>query len=102
MQNLVAEWIHCRLFWDNITHYKTESVYFLGLMNSATKKIISWGTASWQCLGGLTVVSWLVVPSRVSWWPLAGIPGGLPVVVVVVLVALRVRADSAGGHPVIS
>ena len=24
-------------FWDNITHYKTESVNFLGLMNSATK-----------------------------------------------------------------
>ena len=26
-----------RLFWDNITHYKTESVHFWGLMNSATK-----------------------------------------------------------------
>ena len=25
-------------FWDNITHYKTKSVHFLGLMNSATKK----------------------------------------------------------------
>ena len=24
-------------FWDNITHYKTESVHLLGLMNSATK-----------------------------------------------------------------
>ena len=24
-------------FWDNITHYKTKSVHFLGLMNSATK-----------------------------------------------------------------
>ena len=24
-------------FWDNITHYKTESVDFWGLMNSATK-----------------------------------------------------------------
>ena len=24
-------------FWGNITHYKTESVYFLGLMNSATR-----------------------------------------------------------------
>ena len=24
-------------FWDNINHYKTESVHFLGLMNSATK-----------------------------------------------------------------
>ena len=24
-------------FWDNITHYRTESVHFLGLMNSATK-----------------------------------------------------------------
>ena len=26
-------------FWDNSTHYKTESVNFLGLMNSATKYI---------------------------------------------------------------
>ena len=26
-------------FWDNITHYKTESVHFLGLMNSATKTL---------------------------------------------------------------
>ena len=25
-------------FWDNITHYRVESVHFLGLMNSATKK----------------------------------------------------------------
>ena len=25
-------------FWDNITHYKTKSVHFLGLMNSATKE----------------------------------------------------------------
>ena len=24
-------------FWDSITHYKTESVHFLGLMNSATR-----------------------------------------------------------------
>ena len=24
-------------FWDNITHYKTESVHFWGLMNSTTK-----------------------------------------------------------------
>ena len=28
-------------FGDNITHYKTESVHFLGLMNSATKRV--WG-----------------------------------------------------------
>ena len=33
----LAEWIHFTLFWDIITHYKTESVHFLGLMNSATK-----------------------------------------------------------------
>ena len=26
-------------FWGNITHYKAESVHFLGLMNSATKII---------------------------------------------------------------
>ena len=25
-------------FWDKITHDKTESVYFLGPMNSATKE----------------------------------------------------------------
>ena len=24
-------------FWDNITHYKTKGVHFLGLMNSATR-----------------------------------------------------------------
>ena len=24
-------------FWDKIAHYKTESVHFMGLMNSATK-----------------------------------------------------------------
>ena len=24
-------------FWDNLTHYKTKSVDFLGLMNSSTK-----------------------------------------------------------------
>ena len=35
--NLVAEWIHFTLFGDNITHHKTESVHFLGLMNPATK-----------------------------------------------------------------
>ena len=34
---LVAEWIHLTLLGDNITHYKTKSVHFLGLMNSATK-----------------------------------------------------------------
>ena len=28
-------------FWDNITHYKTKSVHFLGLMNSATKRMSS-------------------------------------------------------------
>ena len=27
-------------FWDNITHYKTKSVHFLGLMNSATKIVM--------------------------------------------------------------
>ena len=31
--------------WDNITHYKTKSVHFLGLMNSASKTYI--GT-SWR------------------------------------------------------
>ena len=35
--NSVAEWMRFTLFWDNTTHYKTESVHFLGLMNSATE-----------------------------------------------------------------
>ena len=39
--DLVAEWIHFTLFWDKTTHYRTESVHFLGLMNSATKKLRS-------------------------------------------------------------
>ena len=30
-------------FWDNITHYKTKSVHFLGLMNSATKGLFRRG-----------------------------------------------------------
>ena len=35
---LVAEWIHFTLFGIIFfTHYKTESVHFGGLMNSATK-----------------------------------------------------------------
>ena len=34
---LVAEWIHFTLFGIIITHYKTESVHFWGLMNSATR-----------------------------------------------------------------
>ena len=34
---LVAEWIHFSLFGVISTHYKTESVNFWGLMNSATK-----------------------------------------------------------------
>ena len=34
---LVAELMHFITFWENITHYKTESVHFWGLMNSATK-----------------------------------------------------------------
>ena len=40
-------------FWENITHYKTESVHFLGLMNSATK-LWRWGydgpSGSWGCV----------------------------------------------------
>ena len=36
--NLVAEWIHLHYtFLDNSTNYKTESVRFWGLVNSATK-----------------------------------------------------------------
>ena len=38
IKHLVAEWIHFTLFWDYITHYKTESVHFLGLVNPAAKK----------------------------------------------------------------
>ena len=37
---LVAEWIHFTLLGRILTHYnKTESVHFLGLVNSATKII---------------------------------------------------------------
>ena len=32
-------------FWDNITHSKTESVYFLGLINSATKLKVPFGVS---------------------------------------------------------
>ena len=40
--NLVAEWIHFTLFEIILlTHYKTESVYFLELLNSATKVSVS-------------------------------------------------------------
>ena len=39
-------------FWDNATHYKTESVHFWGLMNSATKEVWFLGLADlafpWQ------------------------------------------------------
>ena len=37
-------------FWDNSTHYKTESVNFLGLMNSATKVTLQ--LIRIRCLGG--------------------------------------------------
>ena len=40
---LVAEWIHLKTFWDNITHYKTKSVHLLGLMNPATKVLLPLG-----------------------------------------------------------
>ena len=40
-------------FWDNTTHYKTKSVHFLGLMNSATTIIggMSWVSESNQHWG---------------------------------------------------
>ena len=35
---LLSSWLDTLYtFWDNITHYKTESVHFWGLMNSATE-----------------------------------------------------------------
>ena len=39
INSLVAEWIHFTLFGILLptTHYKTESLHFWGLMNSATK-----------------------------------------------------------------
>ena len=52
--SLAAEWIHFTLFaiiFINITHYKTESVDFWGLMNSATRAlgglIFLWFAVSW-------------------------------------------------------
>ena len=38
-------------FWYNITRYKTENVYFLGLMNSATKNMVSMFPKSCYRLG---------------------------------------------------
>ena len=39
-------------FWDNITHYRTESVHFLGLMNLATKyRVCAFGHRPWLFLG---------------------------------------------------
>ena len=41
-------------FWDNTTHFKTKSVKFLGLMNSATKfrkaakQSIRMGNLNWE------------------------------------------------------
>ena len=42
-------------FWESITHHKTKSVHFLGLVNSATKErafaaildgsVVTWGSA---------------------------------------------------------
>ena len=37
LNSLVAEWIHFTLFGKILPTYKTKSVDFLGLMNSATK-----------------------------------------------------------------
>ena len=57
----VAEWIHFTLFGiNNITHYETRSVHFLGLMNSAFK-----------CLRGLCAKCYQAVDPRVSF--LAGL-----------------------------
>ena len=35
--DLVPEWVHFTILWDTTIPYRTESVHFLGLMNSATK-----------------------------------------------------------------
>ena len=35
-------------FWDSITHYKAESVHFLGLMNSATTFKVFYGPQVWR------------------------------------------------------
>ena len=44
--------------WDNITHYKTKSVNFLGLMNSATK-VLRWvKVLCLPLLSGSNVLNW--------------------------------------------
>ena len=41
---LLSSWVDTLYtFWDYITHYKTESVYFWGLMSSATKSVFCSG-----------------------------------------------------------
>ena len=58
--NLIAEWIHFTLFGDSITHYKTESVHFSGLMNSATKVVHNYKEASGDSVNGqaLPLLHW--------------------------------------------
>ena len=53
-------------FWDNNAHYKTESVYFWGLMNSATKRVFT--------VGGLVVWNLRRFETQESWlqWPFLG------------------------------
>ena len=44
---MLSSWVDTLYtFWNNITHYKTESVYFLWLMNSATKNAIAYNPKS--------------------------------------------------------
>ena len=44
-------------FWQNITHYKTKSVHFLELMNSATKSRVWFSTGRSTLLKIVMVVS---------------------------------------------
>ena len=61
---LVAEWDTLYTFWDNIAHYKTESVQFWGLMNSATKVCVK--LYSFSLRFGLVWRPWI------CWEPILG------------------------------
>ena len=48
----MQDFVHQQYFGDNSTHYKTKSVNFLGLMNSATKNRMKvWVVGSGVCSG---------------------------------------------------
>ena len=54
-------------FWDNMTRYKTKSVHFVGLMNSATKiRLVAW--FRFEALGEVWNIEdlWAHVPAKLQ------------------------------------